>query len=143
MNSKKPESINQLRKFLGLANYYNKFIKNLATIFHPLNNLLQNDKPYIQTSKCEESFQRVQSEIASDDVLVHYNPDLPLVLATDASSIGLGAIISHSYSDGSERPISFASRSLTKCELNYSQIDKEATGIYWGLKNFFPVLLWS
>ncbi|XP_054272899.1 uncharacterized protein K02A2.6-like [Macrosteles quadrilineatus] len=132
MNSKQPENVNELRKFLGLANYYNKFIKSLATILYPLNELLRNGKKYIWTTKCEESFQKVKSEITSDNVLVHYDPDLPLVLATDASPVGLGAILSHRYSDGTERPISFASRTLTKCEQKYSQIDKEATELHVG-----------
>ncbi|XP_054277192.1 uncharacterized protein K02A2.6-like [Macrosteles quadrilineatus] len=73
-----------------------------------------------------------------EDIYTQMNGDLPLNLATDASPVGLGAILSHRYSDGTERPISFASRTLTKCEQKYSQIDKGATGIYWGLNKFFP-----
>lgn len=76
--------------------------------------------------------------ISTDKVLVHYNPDLPLILATDASPIDLGTVLSHRYNDGTQRPITlFASRALTRCEQNYSQIDKEEKGIYWGMKNFF------
>lgn len=137
-NMRRPKNVNELRTFLGLANYYNKFIKNLATILYPLNTLLKKGIQYEWTTKCEESFAKVKEEITSDNILVHFDPKLPLVLATDASPTGLGAVISHRYSDGSEKPISFASRTLTECEQKYSQIDKEATGIYWGLKKFFP-----
>jgi hypothetical protein len=68
---------------------------------------------------------------------VHYDPNVALVLATDASPYGLGVVLSHVMPDGSERPIAFGSRTLTKSEANYSQIDKEATAIVWGLKKYF------
>ena len=69
--------------------------------------------------------------------MVHFDAKLPLILATDASLVGLGAVLSHRYPDGTDRPITFASRTLSKSEKLYSQIDKEATAIYWGLKKFF------
>ena len=69
-------------------------------------------------------------------VLTHYNPDLPVTLACDASSYGLGCVISHILPNGEERPIAFASRTLNKAERQYSQIDKEALGIVWGVRKF-------
>lgn len=82
-------------------------------------------------------FKILKKEIASERTLIHYNSKLPLTLATDASPVGLGGVLSHIMPDGTERPIAFASRSLSKSEKKYSQIDKEATGIYWALKKFF------
>ncbi|KAK9701833.1 RNase H-like domain found in reverse transcriptase [Popillia japonica] len=82
-------------------------------------------------------FTELKKEISSDKVLIPYTPELPLILATDASPTGLEAVISHVLPDKSERPIAFASRSLTDSEKNYSQIDKESTAIVWGLKKFF------
>ncbi|KAI5751278.1 hypothetical protein M8J77_006027 [Diaphorina citri] len=136
-NTKRPENVSELRTFLGMANYYNKFIPDLASILHPLNQLLRKGWKFTWTGECERSFNKVKEEICNENVLVHYNPDLPVTLATDASPIGLGAVLSHRYPDGSDRPIAFASRALTICEKNYSQIDKEATAIYWGIKKFF------
>ncbi|XP_054263322.1 uncharacterized protein K02A2.6-like [Macrosteles quadrilineatus] len=81
------------------------------------------------------------AEIASDRVLAHFDENETLVLATDASPVGLGIVLSHRYKDGTERPISFASRSLTASEKKYSQIDKEALAIYWGLKKFYQVVI--
>ncbi|XP_037302703.1 uncharacterized protein K02A2.6-like [Manduca sexta] len=86
--------------------------------------------------RCQESFDKIKKEIISDRVLMHFDPNKPVVLATDASPTGLGAILSHRMPDGSDRPIAFASRSLTSSEKKYSQIDKEATSIFWGLKSF-------
>ncbi|XP_054287784.1 uncharacterized protein K02A2.6-like [Macrosteles quadrilineatus] len=138
VEAKRPRDVNQLRSFIGLANYYNKFIPKLAEKLNPLNKLLQKGKKFEWTDECERSFESVKLDIAKDETLIHYNPSLPLILSPDASPTGLGAVISHHLKDGTEKPIAFASRSLSKSENQYSQIDKEATAIYWGVKKFFP-----
>ena len=66
--------------------------------------------------------------IASDRVLTHYDVNRPVRLGTDASPYGIGAVISHVMDDGEERPIAFASRTLSKAETNYSQIEKDLNG---------------
>ncbi|XP_061186771.1 uncharacterized protein K02A2.6-like [Saccostrea echinata] len=139
-NAPKPENVSQLRSFLGLLNYYHRFSPNLDTVVGPLNELLQNNRKWNWTSKCEGSFVKVKELITSEQVLCHCNPYLPVCLATDASSYGIGAILSHDFEDGAKRPMEFASRSLTKAEKGYSQIDKEALGIYWGVKKFHNYL---
>ena len=63
--------------------------------------------------------------LSSDQVLVQYDPTLPLSLAADASAYGVGAVISQRYADGGERPIAYASRTLTSTEQKYAQVEKE------------------
>ncbi|XP_054276592.1 uncharacterized protein K02A2.6-like [Macrosteles quadrilineatus] len=104
-NAKRPSNINELRSFLGLVTYYSKFISCFSDIVYPLNNLLKKNKPFKWTSPCEQSFKKVKEEIANERTLAHFDPSLPLVLATDASPVGLGAVLSHRMKDGSERPI--------------------------------------
>ncbi|XP_059058843.1 uncharacterized protein K02A2.6-like [Achroia grisella] len=137
MKTERPKNVNELRTFLGMANYYNKFIPNLASITNPLNELLKKEKEFQWSSKCETSFNKIKQEILSERVLIHFDPKKPLIIATDASPTGLGVVLSHKLKDGSERPIAFASRSLSTSEKKYSQIDKEATAIFWGIKKFF------
>ncbi|XP_062605742.1 uncharacterized protein K02A2.6-like [Saccostrea cucullata] len=126
----------RLRSFLGIVNYYARFIPNLSTVLHPLYNLLEKDRKWCWSKDCEEAFKTVKKLITSDEVLTHYDPNLPLCLATDASPYGLGAVLSHIMPNGEERPIAYASRSLSTYEKNYSQIEKEALGIIWGVKRF-------
>ena len=121
-------------------NYYARFLPNLSTTLHPLNRLLQHSTSWHWTDACTAAFDEVKRQIGSDLVLTHFYPDLPLHVASYASPYGLGAVLSHSMPDGTERPIAFASRTLNTAEQNYSQIDKEALGIVWSLKKFHTYL---
>ena len=78
--------------------------------------------------------------LGSQQVLAHYDPSLPLSMATDASAYGVGAVISQQCQDGSERPVAFASRTLTPSECNYSQLEKEALALIFGIKRFHTYL---
>ena len=135
-----PRSVQELRSFLGLLNYYGRFIPNLASLIHPLNRLLCKDARWNWTKKCAEAFDKAKQALVSSKVLVHYDPSLPLKLAGDASAYGVGAVISHVMKDGSEHPIAFASRTLTSSERNYSQIEKEALSLVFGVKKFHAYL---
>ena len=95
-----PRDVQELRSFLGLVNYYGKFIANLATILHPLNQLLQKGHHWKWSRQCAKAFQQAKDQLTSSRVLAHYNPDLPIKLAADASAYGVGAVIAHVYPDG-------------------------------------------
>ena len=123
--------LGELRSFLGLVNYYGKFIRNLSELAAPLNQLLQKTIKWSWTSICQQSFQALKKALTSAEVLCHYNPRLPLSLACDASSVGIGAVIIHTFGNGAERPNAYASRTLTSTEKKYSQIEREALGIVY------------
>lgn len=132
----RPETVTQLKAFLGLANYYHRFVSNWSTIAAPLHDLLKADVQWEWNESHESAFKAVKDAIVSDQVLCHYDPDVPLKLACDASPHGIGCVLSHSFPNGSERPIAFASRTLKKAEKGYSQIDKEALSLTWGVRKF-------
>ena len=135
-----PEDQTQLRSFLGMVNHYGKFVKFLADLSAPLNRLLRKDTPWEWSSECQESFEKVKEALTSTKVLAHYNSELPVGLACDASAVGVGAVLFHRYEDGTELPIAYASKSLTPAERNYSQIEREALSIIYGVKKFHQYL---
>ena len=102
-----PQNVQQLRSFLGLLNYYGKFISNLADIIHPLNQLLHKDTKWSWNQACFQAFTAAKEALKSSQVLTHYDPSLPITLAGDASAYGIGSVILHILPDGSERPIAF------------------------------------
>ena len=140
MDAPTPKNIQELRSFLGLINYYGKFILNAATILAPLNDLLRKDAKWKWAEKCQKSFELAKQTLTSSDVLMHYNPDLPIRMAGDASAYGIGAVIAHVLPDGTERPVAFASRTLTGSEKNYAQVEKEALSLIFGVKRFHSYL---
>ena len=81
-----PENVTQLRSFLGLVNYYNRFLPNLASELKPLHKLLEKGQKWIWTEIQQTAFAKAKNLITSDTVLTHYDPNKELFLACDASS---------------------------------------------------------
>ena len=93
---------------------------------------------YNRNGRGQKNVFKLSKGTTSSEVLIHYDPKLPINLATDASAYGIRALISHVLPDGTERPISFASRTLTASEKNYAQLEKEA--LSYGIKKFHQYL---
>ncbi|XP_065182445.1 uncharacterized protein K02A2.6-like [Sycon ciliatum] len=96
------QNVSQLRSFLGMVCYYQRFLKDCSTTLHPLNRLLRKGQSWHWTADCAAAFKTIKAAIASDQVLMHFDPDLPVQLATDASPYGLGAVLSHVLPDDQE-----------------------------------------
>lgn len=140
VEAKPPTNITELQAYLGLVNYYAKFLPDLSTVLSPLYELLRKSVKFNWSCRQDEAFRKSKELLSSGKVLVHFDPELELVLACDASPQGLGSVLSHRYSNGDEKPIAYASRSLTKAEKGYSQLEKEALAIIFSVKHFHQFL---
>lgn len=140
INAPRPENVLGLKRFLGMINYYRNFLPNASGKLHPLHDLLRAEAVWEWGERQERAFVSIKEELSSDRVLAHFDPDAQLVLTVDAGPAGLGAVLAQIDADGRERPLAFASRSLTPSERNYSQIQKEATAIVFGVKHFHQYL---
>ena len=140
LKAPRPKNVRELEAFLGSIHYYEKFMQNLSTLLQPLNELLKNDIRWNWTVECEKVFEEAKQKLMEAPVLAHYNPDHPLRLAADASAYGIGAVISHVLFDATEHPIVCASRTLTKSEQNYAQLEKEAFSLIFGINKFYSYL---
>lgn len=135
-----PTNVSQLQSFLGLVNYYRCFVSDASTILSPLYELLRKGKKWKWSKTENEAFLGIKKILTSDQILTHFNPDAKIILTVDASPNGLGAILSQIDSDQQEKPIAFASRTLNSAEKKYSQIQKEATAIIFGIRRFHQYL---
>lgn len=135
LKAPKPENISQLRAYLGLVNYYRKFAPNLSNLLAPLYKLTKKDAKFEWSNECDEAFHNSKKLIVNDRLLVHYDPNKELAIHCDASPYGVGAILSHII-DGVDRPIMFASSSLTAAQKNYAQLHREALAIIFAVKKF-------
>ena len=137
-----PKTVKEVRSFLGLASYYRRFVKGFSNIATPLNRLLEKskDKDINWTPECEEAFRTLKNRLTTAPVTAYPDFDIPFRLYTDASNVGLGAILAQ-VQEGKERIICCASRSLNKSEQNYPATKKECLAIVWGIKTFRSYLL--
>ena len=135
-----PRNGRELRPFLGMVQYYHSFLPGLATTSAPLHRLLQKNVQWEWSKDCQEAFEACKEGLTSDSLLVHYDLNRELRLACDVSSYCLGAVLSHVMDDGQERPVAYASRTLSSSKRNYAQIEREALSIIHGVKKFHQFL---
>ena len=134
LEAPQPTNVSELKAFLGLVNYYRKFMQNLSTVLAPLYTLLKKNTPWRWQADQEQAFNKAKTLLKSPKLLVHYDRHKELILTCDTSPVGLGAVLAHRIEDGTEYPIAYASRTLTPAERKYAHIDKEALAIIFGIK---------
>ena len=119
----KPTNKQQLESFLGIVGYYRRFAKDLSRIERPLRDLCKQPK-FEWNEASERAFQAVKEVICRGVLLFYPDPNKPFVLDTDASDAGLDTVLSPLYEEGNERPVCFASRTLTDPEKKWSTMEK-------------------
>jgi hypothetical protein len=140
-NTPIPKNIKQLRSFLGLCNYFRKFIANFSEIALPLTELTKTkSNPYYKwTNKHTNSFHSLKEKLISPPILSHFNPKIPIFLSCDASNFAVGATLEQQINDNLH-PIGYFSAKMTSCERNYTIMEKELLAIVKAVKFFRPEL---
>lgn len=134
-----PKNVRDVRRIVGLASWYRRFIPSFSTMIAPMTALLQKNARFVWCGKCEEALDAVKNHLTSAPILACPNFNLPFIVQTDASDYGLGAVLTQ-VQDGEERVICYLSRSLTKLERRYSVIEKECLAILVALEKLRPYL---
>lgn len=135
-----PKSTREVQSFLGIAGYYRRFIKGFANLAKPLTLLLAKGATFNWEQDQQKAFDSLREALCSEAVLIYPNFAEPFILATDASGVAIGAVLSQ-MREGFERPVAFASRQLTTPERNYSTTERELLAVVWATQQFRCYLL--
>ena len=131
-----PSNITELRSMLGLFSYYRKFIKDFSRHAKPMLELLKKDVPFKWDDKQQKALEFLKERLTKTPILQYPDFTKPFILLTDASGIGLGAVLAQLDGEGNERVIAYASRALTKAEMNYEITDMECLAVVWAVQHF-------
>jgi hypothetical protein len=140
LNWPRPQNVQEVRSFLGLAGYYRKYVEKYADIAKPLQILTNKNMPFVWTEAQEKAFCVLKLRLVSAPILASPIDDGLYVLDTDASQIGLGAVLQQEQA-GQLKVIAYGSRNLTKAEQNYNTTRRELLAVVYGLKQFRQFLL--
>lgn len=135
-----PKSIKDIRRFLGMAGWYHKFISNFASVVAPITDLLKNKNKFEWNATAQESFEKLKKLLSSAPVL--HSPDFnkPFFIHCDACKTGIGSVLVQLNSDGDEIPIAFMSRKLNKAQRSYSVTEQECLAAVLSVKKFRPYI---
>eukprot|EP00794_Sanderia_malayensis_P019767 gene19767-biopygen16415 len=137
VNSEQPKTASEVRSLLGMANYSAHFIKDFATITEPLRQLTRKDAHFAWTETHQEAYDKLKTTLINSPVMTYFDISKETSILVDASHVGLSAILSQKAHGSSESQIiAYASRALTDTEKRYSQTEKEALAIVWGIEHF-------
>ena len=131
-----PKTVKQVREFLGMTNYYRKFIKGYSNISSPMYTLLKSDSKFEWTEECSQAFETLKLALINAPVLTHPNMKKPFILSTDASYNGVGYVLGQLDNAGNEHPIAYGGRSLRKHEKNYAITELECLALLEGIRKY-------
>ncbi len=128
-----PRTVREVRRFIGMVSYYRNFIYQFAKVASPITALTKKENKFTWTKECQEAFDSLKKALCEAPVLAHPDPNTTYSIFTDASDVGLGAVLSQNG-----QPIWFASRVLTPAERKYDTREKECLAIIFGLDKYKP-----
>ncbi|KAI2668646.1 Transposon Tf2-9 polyprotein [Labeo rohita] len=135
-----PTTVKTLQKFLGFSNFYRRFINNYSTIASPLTSMLKGKpKTLTWTPEAIQAFQQLKQSFISAPILAHLDPQLPFVVEVDASTTGVGAVLSQQQQQGKStelHPCAYYSKKLSPAECNYDIGNRELLAIKLALKEW-------
>ena len=134
-----PQTVRQVKRFVGMVNFFRRFIKNASDIMQPLHEVTKAHK-LNWTDRCTTAFETLKSLLAQPPILAYpdFKPNAnPLIITTDASSVAAGAVLSQVH-NGDEQVLAYASSSFNAAERNYSATERELAAIRWAVKHFYP-----
>ena len=143
-----PRTITGVRQFIGTTGYFRRFIKNYARIAEPLNNLIGCDNaklknhPVMLSPEAKDAFNTLKQKCMTAPVLAFADLEKPFLLETDASALGLGAVLQQVQADGKLHPVAYASRALRKGEKNYHSSKLEFLALKWAVTEQFREYLY-
>jgi len=135
LNFPRPITRKQLQSFLGLANYYRKFVPHFASLSVVLSDLLKKGVKFQWSNEAEQAFLDIKSRLASRPILVPPDFTKPFSILVDASNVAIGAALVQDV-NGLEHPICYLSRKLNKYQRNYAVIEKEALALLTAVRTF-------
>lgn len=137
--AKVPTDVSSLKAFLGLINYYGKFVPHLSAKLSCLYALLRKDTKFIWDEICQKTFEESKLDLMNANILEFYDPKKPIIVVSDACGYGLGGVIAHKIGED-EKPVSFVSFSLNNAQKTYPILHLEALAIVSTVKKFHKYL---
>jgi len=133
-----PRTMKQLRAFLGLASFYRKYVPKFAEIAAPLTDATRKGSPseIVWNDSRDKAFQELKKRISTPPILRLPDVTRRFIVQTDASHVGIEAMLLQEDATAEQRPVAFASRKLQPRESNYSTIERECLAIIWGVTKF-------
>ena len=131
-----PRTVKGVQSFLGFCNFYRRFIRNYGRIAKPLNRLTRKNQPFKFDTACEQAFRELKRRLVSAPLLVHFDPNLPSMLETDASDGVIAGVLYQRQSSGDWHPVAYYSKTMIDAELNYPIHDKEMLAIVFSLQHW-------
>ena len=129
-----PQSVSDVRRFLGLTGYYRRFVNGFSAIAGPLSDLTRKDTPFVWGQKEEAAFVRLKAALASAPVLATPDNAKPYALHTDASGYAVGATLSQRNAEGELQPVAFLSKKMNGAQRNYPVHEWELLAIIEAIK---------